>query len=142
MDTHVLENSTPIFPLSSGRVTGIACLWIPVKDIRVSTRWYADTLGLKVLQEPTEHRHSLLQLAPEGPGLFLKQTDEATPLHFESDGHRTAIFEFRVDDIEAFHHRMRANHIPVFDRHDAPPCGKYLYLVDPDGNKIQIWGEA
>jgi predicted enzyme related to lactoylglutathione lyase len=83
--------------------------------------------------------NALCRLSPDGPGLFLTQVDTAAPMHFDHQGHRTAMIEFRVDDIEALHARLVSEGVPVFDRLEEPPCGRYLHLLDPDGNKVQVF---
>jgi predicted enzyme related to lactoylglutathione lyase len=127
----------------AGRVTGIACLWVPVQDVEASTRWYTQVLGLELLREPRRsedgNRNALCRLSPEGPGLFLTQVATAAPMYFDHQGHRTAMIEFRVDDIEALHARLVQEGVSVFDRLDEPPCGRYLHLLDPDGNKVQLF---
>jgi catechol 2,3-dioxygenase-like lactoylglutathione lyase family enzyme len=127
----------------AGRVTGIACLWIPVQDVETSTRWYTQVLGLELLREPRRsedgNANALCRLAPDGPGLFLTQVDTAAPMHFDHRGHRTAMIEFRVDDIEALYAHLVKEGVEVFDRRDDPPCGRYLHLLDPDGNKVQVF---
>jgi catechol 2,3-dioxygenase-like lactoylglutathione lyase family enzyme len=126
-----------------GRVTGIACLWVPVRDVEISTRWYTQVLGLELLREPLRSEdgptNALCRLSPDGPGLFLTQVDSAAPMHFDHRGDRTAMIEFRVDDIEALHARLLKEGVPVFGRLDEPPCGRYLHLLDPDGNKVQVY---
>src|SRR5256885_15178393 len=85
----------------AGRVIGIACLWLPVREIARSIRWYTEILGLELLREYPDGAQALLRLSAEGPGLFLKQVEEPPALHFDHGGHRTALFELRVDDLDA-----------------------------------------
>src|SRR5688572_30810699 len=98
-----------------GRVNGIACLWIPVADVAVSQRWHSEVLGLEVLRGAGAAAGSsaLLRLSPEGPGLFLQEVDRPTPTHFDRDGSRTAMFELRVDDIQAFQARVQEQGVRV-----------------------------
>src|SRR5438034_6460539 len=92
----------------AGRVIGIACLWLPVREIARSIRWYTEILGLELLQEHPDGAQALLRLSAEGPGLFLKQVEEPPALHFDHGGHRTAFFELRVDDLKVMRQRLVA----------------------------------
>jgi catechol 2,3-dioxygenase-like lactoylglutathione lyase family enzyme len=122
-----------------GRVIGIACLWLPVREIARSIRWYTEILGLELLQKQPDGGQALLRLSAEGPGLFLKQVEEPPALHFDHGGHRTALFELRVDGLEALRQRLVAGGRLATGEIESSACGEYLNLVDPDGNKIQLW---
>jgi catechol 2,3-dioxygenase-like lactoylglutathione lyase family enzyme len=141
MSTQTPVKAPPAVPRGerAGRVVGIVCLWLPVREIARSIRWYTEILGLELLHEHPGGGQALLRLSAEGPGLFLKQVEAPPALHFDHGGHRTALFELRVDDLAAMRQRLVAGGELAGGEIESSECGEYLDLVDPDGNKIQLW---
>ncbi|MDB5686147.1 MAG: hypothetical protein JWR77_736, partial [Rhizorhabdus sp.] len=46
---------------------------------------------------------------------------------------------FAVDDLTAFLDRLKAKGVAVLKRDDSDPSGKFAWIVDPDGTKIELW---
>lgn len=123
------------------RITGLACINLPVRDVEVSAQWYVENLGVILLREPTrfeQNANAIIQLGDSGPSVLMHEEQELTPLHFTRNGKLAPIFELRTDDAEAFYTQLLENGVTVSNRYDNPPCGKYFHVHDPDGNVITI----
>ena len=44
-----------------------------------------------------------------------------------------------MDDLAAFLDRLKAKGISVLKRDDTDSSGKFAWIVDPDGTKIELW---
>src|SRR6476620_10791995 len=128
MSTQTAATATPTAARGelAGQVIGLACLWLPVQELEPSLRWYTEVLGLELLQEHPAGGQALLRLSPEGPGLFLKQVAAPPALHFDHEGNRTSLFEWRVDDLEARRRRLVAHGLPSVGEIERSDCGEKL----------------
>ena len=46
---------------------------------------------------------------------------------------------YRVADLHALIRELRAEGCQVMDRIDESEYGKFGWVIDPDGNKIELW---
>ncbi len=64
--------------------------------------------------------------------LFARDDD-----YFRSD--LPFMVNYRVDDLDALLAALRAEGIAVDDRTDESDFGKFGWLTDPEGNRIELW---
>jgi predicted enzyme related to lactoylglutathione lyase len=49
------------------------------------------------------------------------------------------MIDFAVDNLDAVIARLKQHHVPILKRDDTDPNGKFAWLMDPDGTKIELW---
>jgi predicted enzyme related to lactoylglutathione lyase len=47
-----------------------------------------------------------------------------------------------VDDLDALLARLRENGVPIDPKRDDYDYGRFAWIYDPDGNKIELWEPA
>jgi predicted enzyme related to lactoylglutathione lyase len=52
---------------------------------------------------------------------------------------REFMVNLAVDNLDAFLAKLTAKGVPVLKRDDTDPSGKFAWIVDPDGTKIELW---
>ena len=52
---------------------------------------------------------------------------------------REFMINFAVDDLDAFLARLAAKGVPVLKRDNADPYGRFAWILDPDGTKIELY---
>ena len=52
---------------------------------------------------------------------------------------REFMLDFAVDDLDAILVRLKAKGTPVLKRDDSDPSGRFAWILDPDGTKIELW---
>jgi predicted enzyme related to lactoylglutathione lyase len=52
---------------------------------------------------------------------------------------RDFMLNFAVDDMTAMLERLKAKGITVLKIDDSDPSGRFAWIVDPDGTKIELW---
>ena len=115
------------------RVLGIGGYFLRATDTAALSAWYRDCLGLDV------DEHGLWR--PEaGPTVFAA---------FESDtdycGSRTqqTMLNFRVRDLDAMLAQLRAKGADVAgEAQDMQGVGRFGWVTDPEGNRIELWQPA
>ena len=120
------------------RVTGVNELVLEVVDLEAAERFYADTLGLPVV-ERWEHRDAVWVMAGRRTriGLWKPQVGLAggrggVHVHFAMH-----IEETDYDDAVA---RLRERGLSVQEEvFDHPSVSRAAYVTDPDGNVVELW---
>jgi predicted enzyme related to lactoylglutathione lyase len=55
---------------------------------------------------------------------------------------REFMLNFAVDDLAAFLGRLEAKGVEILKHDDSDPSGKFAWIIDPDGTKIELWQPA
>ena len=69
--------------------------------------------------------------------MILNAFDQATTYMAPSE--REFMIDFAVDDLKAFLGRLKAKGAVVLKTDDTDPNGKFAWIVDPDGTKVELW---
>jgi len=118
------------------RVTGIGGIFFKSRDPKALSAWYRDHLGLDV----TDWGGVIFTWGGEGspPGMTMWSPFAEDTTYMEP-GHASFMVNFRVADLEALLAALRAEGCDVVDRTDASEQGKFGWVIDPEGNKVELW---
>ena len=119
------------------RVKGIGGIFFKCKDPQKVKDWYKDHLGLDTDQYGTnfEWRHSD---EPNKKGFTQWSPFSDTTKYFEpSDG--DMMINYIVEDIENFVKALKEEGVNVVDEIEEFEYGKFVHIMDPEGNKIELW---
>lgn len=117
------------------RVTGLGGVFYVVKDPAATRQWYRDILGID---------------GPYGPQLAWADEPRAQPYslisHFADDeyikpGRGGFMVNLRVDQLDGFVAILKAKGVDILDEADEG-YGKFAWLLDPDGVKIELWEQV
>ncbi|MFZ2897906.1 MAG: VOC family protein [Saprospiraceae bacterium] len=119
------------------KVTGIGGIFFRSKDPQAVREWYSANLGLAVNQwgSSFEFRNAnrpeeinYLQWSP-----FNEDTDYFEPSKKEF------MVNYRVQNIEGLVKQLRENGVTIVDEIETFEYGKFVHILDPEGNKIELW---
>jgi predicted enzyme related to lactoylglutathione lyase len=119
------------------RATGIGGIFFKSEDSEASREWYAKWLGLRTneygsLFEFREgahpHRKAYLQWSPM----------PANTTYFDPSK-APFMVNFRVQGLETLVERLRAGGVTVIDDIQSFEYGKFVHVLDVDGNAIELW---
>ncbi|MFD8740151.1 VOC family protein [Streptomyces sp. NPDC059618] len=115
------------------RVLGIGGYFVKAADPAALSAWYRDSLGLDL------DDNGLWQ--PEaGPTVFA--AFESGTGYFGSPAQRTML-NFRVRDLDAMLAQLRARGADVApETQDMDGVGRFGWVTDPEGNRIELWQPA
>jgi predicted enzyme related to lactoylglutathione lyase len=118
---------------SLGRVTGVGGVFFKAKDPKVLAEWYRDVLGL-----PLESWGGAMLLAdaPQHPPMLVWNAFKADTDYF-APSKRDYMINYSVDDMDAMLARLSSKGVEVIKRSD--PNGRFAWIIDPEGNKIELW---
>jgi predicted enzyme related to lactoylglutathione lyase len=117
------------------RITGIGGIFFKAKDPKALSAWYGDVLGIAI----EDWGGAMLRYdAPGHPPMavwapFAQNTDYFAP--------STASFmiNFAVDDLDGFTAALKEKGIAILDMQDQGGMGRFAWIMDPEGNKIELW---
>ena len=127
--------STTIHAQTIGRITGVGGIFIKSKDPKALARWYRDVLGIPL--EPWGGA-TLRYDAPGHPSVVVWNALPNTN-DYMGPSTREFMIDFAVDDMDAYLSRLREKGVTVLKRDDTSPVGRYAWILDPDGTKIELW---
>ncbi|MFE4963246.1 VOC family protein [Streptomyces sp. NPDC056660] len=115
------------------RVLGIGGHFLRAADPAALTAWYRDCLGLDIDDHGLWHQ----QAGPTVFAAFESGTD-----YFGSRTQQTML-NFRVRDLDAMLAQLRAAEADVAEEtQDMDGVGRFGWVTDPEGNRIELWQPA
>ena len=119
--------------LTMARITGIGGVFFKTADPAALSKWYRDVLGF-----PVEEWGGAQLMAKGGPPYSVWSPFKADTTYFEPS---TASFmiNFAVDDLDGFLTMLAARGVTPLKRDDSDPAGRFAWILDPAGNKLELW---
>jgi predicted enzyme related to lactoylglutathione lyase len=113
------------------RVTGIGGIFFSAKDPAVLRAWYQKHLGIDV---------------QAWGGTAFQWSDDANGATVWSVGKgdnfapgKSFMVNYRVADLDALLAALREEGCEVLDKADDSEYGKFGWVIDPEGNKVELW---
>jgi len=121
----------------SKKVTGIGGIFFKCKDPKALRSWYASNLGLEVNQYGSVFEW--YQGADSTKKGFLQWSPfKETTKYFEPST-KDWMINYRVENMEALVAELKANNVTVTDTIAVYDYGKFVHILDLEGNKIELW---
>lgn len=111
---------------------GVGGYFLRAADPEALTAWYRDVLGLPL------DEHGTWEASP-GPVVFAAFPADTTYL----PARQQTMLDLRVADLDAVLARLRSAGADV-DEHveDMAGVGRFGWVTDPEGNRIELWQPA
>ena len=119
------------------KVTGIGGIFFKCKDPKAVNEWYKTHLGFDT--------------SPYGTSFEWRQKDDSTKkgiTQWNPFAENTKYFEpstkdfminYRVENLEALVEELRKENVTIVDKIETYDYGKFVHILDIEGNKIQLW---
>ncbi len=124
--------------MSKARVTGLGGVFFKARDQKALAEWYRVHLGLPV----EDGGWAVLQWRehddPARPGSTVWAIFDETSDYFGATGQR-AMLNYRVADLDAVLGELRNEGVSVDARVETMPEGRFAWITDPEGNRIELW---
>jgi predicted enzyme related to lactoylglutathione lyase len=120
------------------RVTGIGGIFFRAKDASALRAWYKLHLGIDVQAwGGTAFSWSDAQGKPTGGttvwSIGSEEGDQFAP------GKASFMVNYRVEDLHALVAALKAEGCNVLEKTDDSEYGKFAWVIDPEGNKVELW---
>ncbi|MEE8524601.1 MAG: VOC family protein [Thermoanaerobaculia bacterium] len=119
------------------RVTGLGGVFFKTPDPDKLKDWYRKHLGIesdpwgfsflwRELEDPDQKGYTVWSPFPDSTEYF-------------DPGEQPYMINYRVDDLEALLPVLEAEGVQVVGGPDQEENGKFAWIVDPEGRKIELW---
>ena len=120
------------------RVTGIGGVFLKCKgDSAALAAWYQKHLGMQledfggaILKWPDDK-------AEDGGLTVWHVADKDSQWFSPSDS--SFMINYRVDDLDGLLAQLRADDVAIIGGPESHENGKFAWILDPDGNKVELW---
>ena len=127
----------PPSPLPQEQVTGIGGVFFTAKNPTALAAWYRVNLGLDIAGTRTtfEWRE---RTTPARDALTVWALFPETTAYF-SPGTAPFMVNYRVRSLDRMVAQLRARGIAVDSRIVEEEAGRFTWVVDPEGHRIELW---
>ncbi len=120
------------------RVTGIGGIFFKARDKDALLAWYRDHLGIDVQEWGGTTFRWQTPGSPEPDGATVWSVFPANTKQFlPSDA--PFMINYRVKDLTALLAALRAEGCNVDERTESSEYGKFGWVLDPEGNRVELW---
>jgi predicted enzyme related to lactoylglutathione lyase len=117
------------------RVIGIGGIFMKCRDVEGTKAWYEKHLGI-----PMESWGAVFPFKndpnPDAYGNLSFFREDST--YLTPSGSRFMI-NFRVENLDALVTQLSKDGIPLIGTPEDTEFGKFAWIMDPEGNKIELW---
>jgi predicted enzyme related to lactoylglutathione lyase len=118
------------------RVTGIGGIFFKCKDPEKMKEWYETHLGLDTNEYGVKFEWEQAGAGKNGYTLWSPFSDKTK--YFEPSS-KDFMINYRVDNLEALVEALKSEGVTVLDDLETSEYGKFLHILDLEGNKIELW---
>ena len=119
------------------RVTGLGGVFFKAKDPKAMVQWYHRHLGMDI-------ENSMVLFTWRGgkegkvQGATVWSIFPADTKYFGEDG-ASFMINYRVKDLDGLLAALRGEGVDVEPKIEDTPYGRFGWITDPEGNRIELW---
>ncbi|NEM98653.1 VOC family protein [Pontibacter burrus] len=136
MEDHKNQNAD-----TTPKVTGIGGIFFYSGDPQETREWYAKNLGLEMNDWGTSSFESRNVNNPDEIDTLqwcpFKEGDK-----YFAPSKKDFMINYRVQNIEGLVAKLKANGVTILDDIATFDYGKFVHIMDAQGNKIELWEPA
>src|SRR5450631_1609975 len=118
------------------RVTGIGGIFFKCKNPATLRAWYLQHLGI----DAGEYCFTFdwnMEADPSKGSTVWAPFGEETPYFKPSE--KDFMINYRVENLEELVQLLKSEGLKMLDEIETYPYGKFVHLLDLEGNKIELW---
>jgi len=123
-------------PNEKGRVTGIGGIFFKTENPQQTREWYFKNLGLA----PNDYGSMFEFIESDSKKTaYLQWSPFNSSTKYFEPSEKDFMINYRVVNIEALVEQLNANGVTILDTIATYEYGKFVHIMDLDGNKIELW---
>jgi len=120
------------------RVIGMGGIFFKSEDPKALREWYDRHLGLSITEwggsiESTDPEHPEAKVPAINWSPFKKDTPYFAP------SEKQFMINYRVENLVALMKVLKEEGVTIVGDAEETPYGKFGWILDPEGNKIELW---
>lgn len=119
------------------RVTGVGGVFFKSRDAKALGEWYQRHLGMNV--EPWGGVEFSWANDPAGANGTTTWSPFKHDTKYFEPGTASFMINLRVADLHALVAALKDEGCDILDKVEESEFGKFAHLLDPEGNKVELW---
>lgn len=125
------NNNTP-------KVTGIGGVFFSSEDLQKTKDWYVQNLGMEINDWGSSSFETRGINDPEKITKLQWKPFKSGDKFFEPSQNEFMI-NYQVQNLEGLIAKFKENGVTILDEMAVYDFGKFIHILDADGNKLQLW---
>lgn len=125
---------------SNKKVIGVGGIFFKSKNPETINNWYATHLGLETSKYGTIFESRDIENPDVIRNLNWCPFKESTQYFAPSE--KEFMINYIVEDIEGLVAELKAGGVTILDEIEDTEYGKFVHILDPENNKIELWEPA
>lgn len=119
------------------KVTGVGGVFLRSPDPKALAKWYAEHLGITL----SDFNGAAFQWSDDPAAADAMTAWSAFPTDSEYLGAPTqqTMINYRVDDMDALLAKLEAAGVWIDPKRDDASYGRFAWIKDCDGNRLELW---
>jgi predicted enzyme related to lactoylglutathione lyase len=121
------------------RVTGLGGVFFKTKDPKKTKEWYQTHLGMQM----DDYGFSFRWIDPDQPDAKAPALTAWSPFKddttYFNPSEKPYMFNYRVENLVELLKVLKEEGVQIVDEIQEYPYGKFGWIMDPEGNKIELW---
>ena len=119
------------------KVTGLGGIFFYTEDTEKTKNWYSENLGLETNDWGSSFEFRNANRPEEINYLQWSPFKEGS--EYFSPSKKEFMINYRVQNIEGLVEKLKSNGVTILDEMATYDYGKFIHIMDDDGNKIELW---
>lgn len=119
------------------KVTGLGGIFFKSEDPKATNEWYAKNLGLDTSSYGTTFEWKEAD-DPSKSGSTTWCTFSKDSTNF-NPSEKPFMINYRVENLDMLLEELRKENVTIVDEIAEYDYGKFLHILDPEGNIIELW---
>ena len=120
------------------KVTGIGGVFFYSDNPKETNEWYSKNLGVKINDWGSSSFESRNIDKPDEINSLQWKTFKKSDEHF-SPSKKGFMINYQVQNIEELVNNLKINGVTILDSIATYDYGKFVHIMDNEGNKIELW---
>ncbi len=120
------------------KVTGIGGIFFYSNNPQKTNEWYSKNLGIEINDWGASSFDSRNLNRPEEINTLQWKAFEKGDEYF-SPSKKDFMINYQVQNIEGLVIKLQENGVTILDSIEAFDYGKFIHILDTEGNKIELW---
>lgn len=123
--------------IEMNKVTGIGGVFFKCDDPKAMNEWYAENLGIAA----GEYGATFEWRQADNPSVKGSTAWSTFPKdsNYFNPSTKPFMINYRVENILGLLEELKKNGVTIIDQLEESEYGKFLHILDPEGNVIELW---
>lgn len=137
------QTNTPNSPvdISTPKVTGIGGIFFYSENPKETKEWYTKHLGIEINAWGSSSFESRDINRPEEINSLQWCAFKKGDAYF-APSQKEFMINYRVQNLEGLVNKLREDGVTILDSIASYDYGKFIHIMDAEGNKIELWEPA